>query len=58
MPELKDAINILTEMNEEIKGEGIEIIMPYVRKVPKERNEYLSKGRKLFQKRMGYKIVR
>lgn len=56
MPELKDAIKILIELNEEIKEGGFEVIMPYVRKVPKGRNEHLAKGRKLFQKAMGYKV--
>lgn len=56
MPEIKDAIKILTELNEEIKEDGLEIIMPYVRKVPKGRNEHLAKGRKLFQKAMGYTV--
>ena len=56
MPEIKDAIKILTDTNEKVKDDGLEIIMPYVRKVPKERNEYLAKGRKLFQKAMGYNV--
>lgn len=49
MPELKDAIKILEKWNKELKPAGAEVIMPYMRKIPKDRNKNLAKGRKKFQ---------
>jgi hypothetical protein len=61
IPELEDVLRKLDALNKKIKEEcwepPAEVVMPYLRRIPKNRNENLAKGRQSFQKAINYNVT-